>query len=153
MKTTKGEVILKKYCKISFLWLVFLLSNLVVISIHADDSAIDSLEYYKDHFHKKPKHPLADTLFERTVWHKKVSHIVLEEKKNSTRVTLLMILPYPHNYKSQNYAIYYEFKTYQQAFEKFVWLNQFLKDNGVARVTLNGSTIVKEEILYSKESK
>lgn len=151
MKIIREETILNRYGKISF-FLIFFYFSFVALPVLADDPTIDSLHYYKDHFQKKPKHPLADTLFERTIWHKKVSHIVLEEKKKSVRVTLLMILPYPNNYKSQNYAIYYEFKTYQQAFDKFVWLNKFLKNDGVARVTLNGSSIVKEEILYSKES-
>lgn len=121
-------------------------------NIYADDPAIESMEYYKLHFEKKPKHILADTLFERTVWHKKVSHIVLEERQDTFRVTLLMILPHPHNYKSQNYAIYYQFDNYTAAFKKLVWLDDFLKHNGVARVTLDGSLIVKENILY-EESK
>lgn len=128
---------------------LFFTGLLFAVAPSSDDPTIDSLQYYHLHFKKQPKHPLADTLFERTVWHRKVSHIVLEEQKNNFRVTLLMILPYHYNYKSQNYAIYYEFETYKQAFEKFIWLNKFLKQNGVARVFLNGSRIQKETILYA----
>ena len=106
------------------------------------------LDYYQDEFKKEEKHPLADTLFEKTVWHKKVSHIVIEEKPHAYQVTLLMILSYPHNYKSQNYPLYYEFTTFQEAFEKFTWLNRFLRNNGVLRITITGSKITSEKVLY-----
>lgn len=111
------------------------------------------LDYYKNEFIKeKKKSHLADTLFEKTVWHKKISHIVIEEKKEFYYVTLLMIMPYPGNYKSQNYALHYKFKNFDVAFNKMQWLNKFLKDDGVLRVKILGSIIVSEKILYSKEN-
>jgi len=110
------------------------------------------LDYYRIHFEKKEKHPLADTLFEKTIWHKKVSHIIIEEKTHSYQVTLLMIMPYPHNYKSQNYPLYYEFASFKEAFEKFTWLNKFLRQNGVMRITILGSKITSEKILYPGEA-
>ncbi|MDH5720480.1 MAG: hypothetical protein OEZ13_07630 [Spirochaetia bacterium] len=91
---------------------------------------------------------LKDTLFEKIVWQRKVSHIALEESQNIHRVTLLMIMPYPYNYKSQNYAIYYEFENLQEALEKLHGLDKFLKSNGVMRVKLNGSKIISEEIIF-----
>ena len=111
-------------------------------------SAENELDYYKIHFQQKPKHPLADTLFEKTVWHRKVSHLVLEERAKKYRVTLLMITPYPHNYKSENYPLYYEFHSRKQARLKFEQLDSLLRENGVLRVHIKGSLIVKEETLY-----
>jgi len=96
-----------------------------------------------------PKESLKDTLFEKTVWHKKVSHIVLEEKKEKYHVTLLMISPYPHNYHSQNYALYYEYDSMEEAYHKFLWMDKFLKNNGVLRIRILGSRILEETILYN----
>ena len=95
---------------------------------------------------------LKDTLFEKTIWHKKVSHILLEETSGSHRVSLLMIIPYPHNYKSQNYAIYYEYENLKEALEKLHWLDHFLKSNGVLRVKINGSKIVSEKIIFIEDT-
>jgi len=114
---------------------------------------IDSLLYYKNNFRRLKKHPLADTLFAKTIWHKKVSHIVLEEVSQKIKVTLLMIMPYPYNYKSKNYAIHYEFRSYQKAFDKFTWLNKFLKKDGVLRVKIMGSKITSEKVLYNPNIK
>jgi len=97
---------------------------------------------------EKEKTNLKDTLFEKTVWHRKVSHILIEESAEIHRVTILMILPYPHNYKSENYAIYYEYKEMKEALEKLHWLDRFLKSKGVMRVKINGSKIVSEKILF-----
>lgn len=105
-------------------------------------------DYYRLHFENKLPHPLRDTLFEKTVWHKKVSHLVLEDVKGKARVTLLMILPYPYNYKSQNFAIYYEYDNYKAAYDKYIWLDSFLKRNGVLRVLISGSRITEEKILF-----
>ena len=125
------------------IWIIALLIGPSLFG--ADENPLD---YYHLEFETPEKHPLADTLFEKTIWHKKVSHLVIEEKPGSYQVTLLMILPYPHNYKSQNYPLYYEYATFQEAFDKFTWLNKFLRRNGVLRITILGSKITGEEILY-----
>ncbi len=93
-----------------------------------------------------------DTLFEKTIWHKKVSHLVLEETDSFYKVTLLVIEPYPNNYKSENYALYYRYADFQEAFDKLTWLDQFLKNNGILRIHITGSRITHEEILYPAES-
>ena len=111
-------------------------------------SAENELDYYRIHFEQKPKHAIHDTLFEKIVWHKKVSHLVLEERSGKYRVTLLMITPYPHNYKSENYPLYYEFHSRKQARLKFEQLDSLLRENGVIRVRIKGNLIVKEETLY-----
>lgn len=134
--------------KISMRRLVFIPLFLTAWALHAAEKDENPLDYYRIHFEKKEKHPLADTLFEKTIWHKKVSHIVLEEKPDLYQVTLLMIMPYPGNYKSQNYPLHYEFTNFQEAFEKFTWLNGFLRKNGVMRITILGSKITSEKILY-----
>ncbi len=110
----------------------------------------NELEYYKLHFKKKTKHLLADTLFEKTVWRRKVSHLLMEEKRGRYRITLLMISPYPYAYKSQNYAIYYQPNSYEAALAKFKKLDFLLQNGGVLRVKLRGSEITKETILYKK---
>ncbi|MDH5717221.1 MAG: hypothetical protein OEZ22_06250 [Spirochaetia bacterium] len=97
----------------------------------------------------KEKKYLADTLFEKTVWRKKISNIILEEAGETHRVSFLMIIPYPHNYKSQNYALYYEFNTYREAFEKFIYLDKFIDNNGVIRIKILGSKIISEEVIYN----
>lgn len=109
--------------------------------------------YSKENKSGMKTHTLKDTLFEKTIWHKKVSHIVLEEKKEYYHVSVLMIIPYPHNYKSQNYRIYYEFNDYQEALEKFQWIHDFLKEDGILRVRIFGSKIIDEKILYENPSK
>ncbi|MES0488626.1 MAG: hypothetical protein ABUK01_01450 [Leptospirales bacterium] len=110
------------------------------------------LRYYELEFKKEPPRVWPDTLFEKTVWHKKVSHLVLEDKKDRFFVTLLMISPYPYNYKSQNYALHYEFFEYEEAFAKFVWLDNFIKNNGVLRIKILGSMIIEEKIIYKGDS-
>ena len=106
------------------------------------------MDYYKKYFENISQHSLHDTLFEKTVWARKVSHIILEVVNKKNRVTLLMISSYPHNYKSKNYAIYYEFDSHQQARSKFNRLNFLLKNNGVFRVKIKGSQIIEEKLLY-----
>ena len=110
----------------------------------------NQLDYYKLHFKKQPKHLLADTLFEKTVWRRKVSHLVIEERNDRHRVTLLMISPYPYSYKSKNYAIYYELNSHKAALTKFKKLDLLLQNDGVLRVKLQGSQITKETILYER---
>jgi len=106
---------------------------------------------FDPYFAEKKEYPYKDTLFEKTIWHKKVSHIVLETREDSYRVTLLMILDSPHNYKSQNYPIWYEYGSYKKAFQKMVWLNQFIRRDGVLRVRINGNKITEETIIYNGE--
>ena len=64
-----------------------------------------------------------------------------------------MILPYPHNFRSKNYPIYYEFSSFKKAFQKMSWINEFLRGDGVLVATISGAKIVKEEILWAKNSK
>ena len=59
-----------------------------------------------------------------------------------------MISPYPHNYKSKNYPIYYEFSSFKQAVQKMIWIDQFLRKNGILRAYLSGKRIINEEILW-----
>lgn len=122
--------------------LFFLLTTLLF------SESANELDYYRIHFEKRPEHPLADTLFEKTVWKRKVSHLVLETYGEKHRVTLLMILEYPHNWKSQNYPIYYEYEQLSEALEKLHWLDSFLERRGVLRVHINGNLITKEEVLF-----
>lgn len=104
-------------------------------------------------FAAPPKKAPADTLFAKTVWHKKVSHLVIEETGDFYKVTLLMIEPHPENYKSQNYPLYYKYDTFSEAFEKLTWLDNFLKANGVLRIHIFGSEIIRDEILSPPQSR
>ena len=108
----------------------------------------DERNYYIYNILPKEKHPLSDTLFEKTVWRRKVSHLVLETAGNKNRVTLLMMERYPWNYKGQNYPIYFEFDDFQTAFVKYTELDKFLDSSGVMRVKLQGAKIIEEKILY-----
>lgn len=143
-----------KYLFQKRLFLVFLIMIGIVTSVTRVYSIKrqSPLKYYELEFKKKPPHVLADTLFEKTIWHKKVSYLVLEDKGDKFHVTLLMIMPYPHNYKSQNYPLYYEYLNYEEAFKKFVWLDKLLRKNGVLRVHILGSKITKEKVLYPGDS-
>jgi hypothetical protein len=105
------------------------------------------LQYYRDEFEAQYKYPVYDTLFEKIIWERKVSHLVMEFQNNEYRVTLLMMQEYPYNYKSHTYPIHYVFKTFAEAAEKFESLNYFLRNNGVMAVGLNGKKIVRERIL------
>lgn len=105
------------------------------------------LQYYRNEFEAQYKYPIYDTLFEKIVWERKVSHLVMEFQSNEYRVTLLMMQEYPHNYKSQTYPIHFAFKTFPEAAERFATMNHFLRNNGVMAVGLNGKKIVRERIL------
>lgn len=113
----------------------------------------DQLDYYKNEFATVPTRFPRDTLFSKVVWHKKVSHIVLGDKTDKNRVILLMRNPHPDAYKSLNYTIYYEFDSFQKAMDKFMWINKFLRNNGVLTVKLNGATITEEKIIYKGDEK
>ena len=124
-----------------FVLIYILIPSLILIS--------NPLDYYRLHFQERKKHPLHDTLFEKSIHRRKVSEILIEERSNNQfLVTLLMISPYPHNYKSLNYPIHYRFNNWQDAYKKFIWLDNFLDTQGIARVFLKGSFIVKETILF-----
>jgi hypothetical protein len=128
---------------------VRILPLIACINLPAIHSESNQSDYYKNEFaEQQVKYP-HDTLFSKVVWHKKVSHLVLGEKAGKNRVILLMRNPHPDAYKSQNYPIYYEFENYQQAMDKFMWINKFLKNDGVLTVKLNGALITEEKIIYT----
>jgi hypothetical protein len=109
----------------------------------------EELEYYRREFEARYKYPVYDTLFEKIVWERKVSHLVMGIEKDEYRVTLLMMEEYPHNYKGQNYPIHFVFPTLAEAAKKFEFMNRFLRNNGVMAVGLEGNKIVKERILVN----
>lgn len=109
----------------------------------------DEYQYYKDEFTAGYKYPVYDTLFEKIVWERKVSHLVMEFQSDEYRVTLLMMQEYPYNYKDQNYPIHFAFKTFAEAAKKFEAMNHFLRNNGVMAVGLDGKRIVKERVLVA----
>lgn len=108
----------------------------------------DELLYYHENLKPPQIPPLADTLFEKTVWERKVSHLVLEEKRGKYYVTLLMMERWPYNYKGQNYPIHYVFYDLNKAIEKFYFLDDFLKRRGVLRVKIHNDVIIDEKILF-----
>jgi len=120
-----------------------------LLSLSAADKGkrSEELRYYWKDFEARYKYPVYDTLFEKIVWERKVSHLVMETLQNEYRVTLLMMEEYPHNYKGQNYPIHFAFKTFPEAAQKFEAMNHFLRNNGVMAVGLDGKKIVKERIL------
>ena len=142
-----------------FILFFFLFSLHFIFSQSFSENILTHKDYYYLHFLKHKKHFLRDTLFEKTIWRKKVSHLVIESNPYHTskkddhlyRVTLLMIQQYPDNVYSHNYPIYYEYNTLEEAQTKFIWLDQFLNKNGIARVSLNGSKIIKENIILASE--
>lgn len=107
----------------------------------------EELQYYRNEFEARYKYPIYDTLFEKIIWERKVSHLAMEIHGNEYRVTLLMMQEYPWNYKSQNYPIHFAYKSFGEAAQKFTSMNHFLRNNGVMAVGLNGKKIVKERIL------
>jgi hypothetical protein len=109
----------------------------------------EELQYYREEFEAGYKYPIYDTLFEKIVWERKVSHLVMEFHNNEYRVTLLMMEEYPYNYKGQNYPIHFAFKTFPEAAKKFEAMNLFLRNNGVMAVGIEGKKIVKERILVN----
>ena len=110
-----------------------------------------ALEYYRNEFEARYKYPVYDTLFEKVVWERKVSHLVMEFHNNEYWVTLLMMEEYPYNYKGQTYPIYFPFKTFSEAAQKFESMNLFLRNNGVMAVGLQGKRIIKERILVESK--
>lgn len=135
--------------KSSILPIIFLLlfySSTIIYSKEANHNT--ALSYYIQEFQSFQKPELRDTLFEKIIWHRKVSHIILEERDQSYYVTLLISPPFPHNYKAQNYPIHYIFQQLDEAQKKIKWINKALLANTIWRVTLNGSYIIQEKILY-----
>lgn len=121
---------------------------IITASIGAEKpSRKEELQYYRDEFNAGYKYPIYDTLFEKIVWERKVSHLVMEFHNNEYRVTLLMMEEYPHNYKGQNYPIYFAFKSFPDAAKKFEAMNTFLRSNGVMAVGITGKRIVRERVL------
>lgn len=123
------------------LWLFFWLLPLSFL-------APNELQYYIENLKPPRIPPLADTLFEKTVWERKVSHLVLEEKGGRYYVTLLMMERFPYNYKSQNYPIHYVFDNLKDAIEKFHFLDRFLQQRGVLRVKIHNNVIIEEKVLF-----
>jgi len=105
------------------------------------------LDYYKDEFTARYKYPVYDTLFEKIVWERKVSHLAMEFHSGEYWVTLLMMEEYPHNYKGQNYPIHFVYPTFAEASNKLHAMDYFLRHNGVMAVGIDGKRIVKEKIL------
>ncbi|MBS0619293.1 MAG: hypothetical protein JSR44_13985 [Spirochaetes bacterium] len=133
-----------------------LLLVIVITSLVAEPSRRkDELQYYRQEFEARYKYPIYDTLFEKIVWERKVSHLTMEfhssragaKDSNEYRVTLLMMDEYPWNYKGQNYPIHFAYKTFAEAAAKFEYLNNFLRNSGVMAVGIEGKKIVKERIL------
>lgn len=131
------------------LLLTVLLSLTMSLPAVEKPSRKEELQYYRDEFEARYKYPIYDTLFEKIVWERKVSHLVMEFHSQEYRVTLLMMEEYPHNYKGQNYPIHFAFKTFPEAAKKFEAMNHFLRNNGVMAVGLEGKKIVKEKILVN----
>lgn len=107
------------------------------------------LEYYRNEFEARYDYPIYDTLFEKIVWERKVSHLVMEFQNDEYRVTLLMMDEYPWNYKAQNYPIYFAFKNFSEAAAKFEAMNHFLRNSGVMAVGLDGKKIIHERVLVA----
>jgi len=110
-------------------------------------SAENPLDYYKNEFIPRKPYQVYDTLFEKIVWHRKVSHLVLGEHNGKHRVTLLMIEEYPYAYKGWNYPIHFEFDRFDQASKQFAYLDQFLRKNGVMAVGLKGNVVLHSRVL------
>lgn len=109
----------------------------------------DQLQYYRQEFEAGYKYPIYDTLFEKIVWERKVSHLVMEFQSNEYRVTLLMMDSYPYNYKAQTYPVFFAYSSFADAAKKFELMNHFLRNNGVMAVGLDGKRIVKERVLVA----
>ena len=102
---------------------------------------------YDSFFLKSKKSPFSDTLFERFLWHKKVHQVILETVRQGYYVTILVIPETPDNFKADTYPLHYFFEAYQDAFNKFIWLDDFLKKKGVLKVQIAGSKILSETII------
>lgn len=135
-------------CRYFFAFSLFTLVLTGTKNLHSGPASRRAeLQYYRNEFEARYKYPVYDTLFEKIVWERKVSHLVMEFQSNEYRVTLLMMQEYPHNYKSHTYPIYFAFKSFSEAARKFESMNHFLRNNGVMAVGLDGNRIVKERIL------
>ena len=110
-------------------------------------SAENPLRYYENEFIPRKPYQVYDTLFEKIIWHRKVSHLVLGEHNGKHRVTLLMIEEYPYSYKGLNYPIHFEFDRFDQASKQLAYLDQFLRKNGVMAVGLKGNTVSHSRVL------
>ena len=102
---------------------------------------------YDSFFQQKTRTQYNDTMFERVIWHKKVSHLVIETVRDGYFVTMLVIPESPDNFKSQTYPLHYHFASYDEAFKKFLWLDKFLKSKGILKVRINGNLITGESML------
>lgn len=131
-----------------FIWLAFYPAAVVfAMDSSAQENQAGKENYYERYFKKPKKTIYNDTMFFRTLWHKKVSYLVLESLKEGYYVTLLVIPESPYNYKAQTYPLHYFFNSYEQAFKKMIWLDGFLKKGGILKVEILGSLIKNEKIL------
>jgi hypothetical protein len=107
---------------------------------------------YDKFFSKANKTEFNDTMFERVIWHKKVSFLVIESLQKGYHVTMLVVPESPYNFKGTTYPLHYFFLNYNEAFKKFIWLDSFLKKKGVLKVKIQGSNIVNEKIMISESN-
>jgi hypothetical protein len=132
--------------------LAFLFAFLATGLVAKPGNRKQELQYYRNEFDARYQYPLYDTLFEKIVWERKVSHLVMEVRGDEYRVTLLMMEEYPYNYKGQNYPIYFGFKSFAAAAQKLEAMNYLLRNNGVMAVGINGSKIIHERLLVAPRS-
>jgi len=109
--------------------------------------SLNAENYYDKFFITNPKTRYNDSLFERVIWHKKVSFLTIESITNGYYVTMLVIPETLYNYKAKTYSLHYYFKNYDEAFKKFTWVDDFLKKKGIMKVKISGSLILEEAIL------
>ena len=104
-------------------------------------------DVYDDLFPESEKSMYHDTMFEKIIWHKKVSNLVMETVNGEYYVTMLVSPQTPYNFKSSTYPLHYTFKSYDEAYKKFIWLDNFLKSGRILKVRISGNRILNETIL------
>lgn len=86
-------------------------------------------------------------IFQRIISRKNVSQLVLENRTDHYRITLLVSDRYPYNYKSRSYFLFMRFQNAVEAQKKNAELDKYLESGEEIKLYLNGSEIIKHEFL------
>jgi hypothetical protein len=89
----------------------------------------------------------ADSLFERTVDHRTVSYLVLEDKKSGPWVTMLLVPAGQDAYKGQNYPVHIPANSFPDAANILRKIDSALLAGNQIYIKLLGSKVIDWRII------
>lgn len=140
-----------KYSSFRFLFLVIFLGIFQQISF--------SFELNRFAFDFSSRNLLASESFnpwlmaidERILNRKQISHLVLENRPNEYRLTILVSDRFPYSYKAQSYPFFIQVNSETELLQLSKVWDQYLETGGEVYIRLKGSQIVGYRFLQKNE--